>query len=298
MADNLELNEGTGGATLAADDIGGIHHQRVKVQFGVDGAATDVSASDPMPVEGTVELGAATLAALESITVVDGGGSLTVDGEVSVSGTVSVDGSGVTQPVSAVALPLPTGAATSAAQATGNTALAAIQTAVETIDNAISGSEMQVDVVASLPAGDNNIGNVDLASAIPAGTNVIGAVSLSASTANGLTVFRSIDLDETEEEVKGTAGTVYGWYMSNSSSSIRYVKFYNATAANVTVGTTTPVLTFLLPANSTSGVGANALGSVGIAFGTAITVAATTGVADNDTGAPGANEVIVNLFYA
>lgn len=36
----------------------------------------------------------------------------------------------------------------------------AIKTAVETIDNAISGSEMQVDVVAALPAGTNTIGAV------------------------------------------------------------------------------------------------------------------------------------------
>jgi hypothetical protein len=36
---------------------------------------------------------------------------------------------------------------------------------------------------------------------------------------------------------------------------------------------------------------------MGIGFGTAITVAATTGVADNDTGAPAANDVIVNIFY-
>lgn len=76
----------------------------------------------------------------------------------------------------------------------------AIKTAVELIDNAIAGTEMQVDVVAALPAGtnaigklaansgvdigdvditsiaagDNNIGNVDIASAIPAGTNAIG----------------------------------------------------------------------------------------------------------------------------
>lgn len=39
-------------------------------------------------------------------------------------------------------------------------------------------------------------------------------------------------------------------------------------------------------------------GATGIAFSTAITVAATTGVADNDTGAPGANEVVLNLGYA
>lgn len=43
---------------------------------------------------------------------------------------------------------------------------------------AVSGTEMQVDVVAALPAGDNNIGNVDLASAIPAGTNNIGDVDV------------------------------------------------------------------------------------------------------------------------
>lgn len=63
--------------------------------------------------------------------VSDAGGSLTVDGTVGVSGTVTVDGSGVTQPVSgtvtanagtgifaisAASLPLPSGAATAAKQ--------------------------------------------------------------------------------------------------------------------------------------------------------------------------------------
>ena len=41
--------------------------------------------------------------------------------------TVTVDGSGVTQPVSAASLPLPSGAATAANQSTGNTALSAIR---------------------------------------------------------------------------------------------------------------------------------------------------------------------------
>jgi hypothetical protein len=54
----------------------------------------------------------------------------------------------------------------------------AIKTAVETLDNAISGSEMQVDVVAALPAGTNaigklaantgvDIGDVDVTSVVP-----------------------------------------------------------------------------------------------------------------------------------
>jgi len=39
-------------------------------------------------------------------------------------------------------------------------------------------TEVQVDVVGALPAGDNNIGNVDIASALPAGTNNIGDVDV------------------------------------------------------------------------------------------------------------------------
>lgn len=55
-----------------------------------------------------------------------------------------------------------------------------ILTAVQTLDNAISGNEMQVDVVAALPAGDNNIGNVDVVTlpSLPAGTNNIGDVDV------------------------------------------------------------------------------------------------------------------------
>jgi hypothetical protein len=57
---------------------------------------------------------------------------------------------------------LPSGAATAANQTTGNTALSAIQTAVQLIDNAISGNEMQVDVVTlpAIAAGENHIGQV------------------------------------------------------------------------------------------------------------------------------------------
>ena len=52
-----------------------------------------------------------------------------------------------------------------------------IKTAVEILDNAISGNEMQVDVVASLPAGANTIGGVIIA----AGSAAIGTVALSAT---------------------------------------------------------------------------------------------------------------------
>jgi hypothetical protein len=119
LADNLTLNEGTGGATLSTDDVGGVHVQRVKIQTGADGSATDVSTAAPLPVTASalpLPTGAATaanqtteLAHLAAI-------------ETAVEGTLAV---------SAASLPLPSGAATSAAQATQTAHLAAIETAVE-----------------------------------------------------------------------------------------------------------------------------------------------------------------------
>ena len=50
MADNTVLNAGSGGDTIATDEIAGIKHQQVKVEWGVDGTATPVSAANPMPV--------------------------------------------------------------------------------------------------------------------------------------------------------------------------------------------------------------------------------------------------------
>lgn len=115
--------------------------------------------------------------------------------------------------------------------------------------------------------------------------------------ADGCTIFRSIDIDETEEEVKATAGTVYGIWFSNMATSTRFLKFYNATAANVTVGTTTPALTLAMPGNASDDVSGVFSLPQGIKFDTAITVAATTGIADNDTGAPATNDCIVNVFF-
>lgn len=55
MADNVTANAGAGGATFASDDIGGVQYPRSKVVWGVDGAAVDASASNPLP---TVQTGA------------------------------------------------------------------------------------------------------------------------------------------------------------------------------------------------------------------------------------------------
>jgi hypothetical protein len=55
MADNVNITPGSG-ATVAADDIGGVLYQRVKVSHGADGSATDTSVSNPLPIAAYGEL--------------------------------------------------------------------------------------------------------------------------------------------------------------------------------------------------------------------------------------------------
>jgi hypothetical protein len=49
MADNVGYTPGSG-ATIAADDVGGVLYQRVKVTAGPENSATDISEAFPLPV--------------------------------------------------------------------------------------------------------------------------------------------------------------------------------------------------------------------------------------------------------
>lgn len=119
---------------------------------------------------------------------------------------------------------LPTGAATSALQTSSEALLTTIDADTSTLAGAVSGTEMQVDVVASLPAGTNaigklaansgvdigdvdvlslpslpagtnNIGDVDIASALPAGTNNIGDVDIASALPSGTNTIGKVDVN-------------------------------------------------------------------------------------------------------
>lgn len=49
MADNISVTPGTG-KVIAADDVGGVLFQRVKIAHGADGSAADASSDTPFPV--------------------------------------------------------------------------------------------------------------------------------------------------------------------------------------------------------------------------------------------------------
>lgn len=252
------------------------------------------------------------------VSVDDNGSSLTVDGTVAAtqSGTWNV---GTVTAVTGITNALPAGTnaigklaansgvdigdvdVTSVIAGTGATNLGkAVDSAAGSTDTGVANlSVVDAALTAITPVdGDYAPTRVDANGALHMNMSykldsTNDRIGIEAVSTGGASIFRSIDLDESEEQIKATAGSLYGYYFANTNASARYLKFYNATAASVTVGTTTPVMTLYLPPTSAGHVGF----AVPIAFDTAITAAATTGVADSDTGAPGANEVILNCYY-
>jgi len=107
MADNTILNLGSGGDTIATDDIGpGVKYQRVKVTLGADGVNDgDVASGNPMPVGGNVAHDAADAGnptkiggkATTSLPTAVGNGdrvdaSFDLQGQQRITGTVQVNG--------------------------------------------------------------------------------------------------------------------------------------------------------------------------------------------------------------
>jgi hypothetical protein len=104
-------------------------------------------------------------------------------------------------------------------------------------------------------------------------------------------VYRTLDGQPAGVSIKSSPGQVGGWYLANNASSLRYVKLYDK--ASAPSSSDVPKLTIPVPANSA----ANLMAVAGIDFTAGIGIRVTTGVADADTGAPTANDVIVNLLY-
>ena len=113
----------------------------------------------------------------------------------------------------------------------------------------------------------------------------------------GLTKFRSLAVTSTDVSVKAAPGAIHAWNIVNLHSAAIYVKFYDALVANVTVGTTVPVATLQVPANSSISHRPAMGGALPLWFTTGIAVAVVTGAADNNTTAA-ATLPIIELEYA
>jgi hypothetical protein len=113
----------------------------------------------------------------------------------------------------------------------------------------------------------------------------------------GTTPYKLISTASTNaNSVKGSAGNLYSILAIGQTASIRYLKLYNKASAP-TVGVDVPVMTIAVPGNI-QGAGVSIPFSMGVNFSLGIGIAITSGSADNDAGAVGASDVIVNLTYA
>ena len=298
--------------TLATDDIGGIHYQLIKLAFGALETATLVTGSVGLPV--SVLVGSATIGAVTGPTADNA-----ANPALKLSTLPAVALAAAPTRTEGNVNPLRVTLAGDLVMTLDSEAVV-LGAGVAEIGKLAAGTANIGDVdVLSIAAGDNNIGNVDIVTlpalvagtanigdvdvltlpALIAGTALVGDVGLGVRTSGGLSIFKSIDLDETEEAVKATAGQIYAMHITNLTAAPIYLKLYNATVATVVVGTTVPDITITIPANADSdGAGFTWTIPQGIAFSTAITAAATTGVADADAGAPAANAVVACILYA
>ena len=94
MADNTVLNAGSGGDSIATDDIAGVKFQRVKITLGNDGVNNgDVSTSNPVPIT----LGSKSVSTLLSAVTTNQtsaatsikSGPRTIQGSIAGTGTIS-----------------------------------------------------------------------------------------------------------------------------------------------------------------------------------------------------------------
>lgn len=208
------------------------------------------------------------------VSVDDNGSSLSVDW----NGTQPVTGSGTATGALRVELP------------TNGTGVIATVGAVTAITNALPAGTNAIGKLAANSGVD--IGDVDVTS-IAAGTNTIGDVGIKPRTTGGLTTYHLVSAATTNAtNIKASAGQVFGWYIYNSNAAARKVVFHN-TAGTPTAGASV-YFSLMIPPSA----GANVFSDIGIPFSTGIAITTVTGLADSDSAAVAANDLIINIFYS
>jgi hypothetical protein len=265
------------------------------------GGLTDTELrATPVPVSGPLtdaQLRAAPVPVSGTVTVTDGSGPLTVDG------TVTVANPGLTD-TELRATPVPVSGTVTAAEAKAEDTAAvsgdpgipilgvrndadAVRTSADGDYSAIAVDSAGRVKIAGTIATTGGLTDAQLrASAVPVVQNV------DATSPAGMSAYRNINTQNVGVSIKGSAGKLYTITMINNQAADRFVKLYNI--AGVPTAADTPIFTFGLSA--TDGFQMVTFEG-GVAFPLGIGIRATTGVADGDNGAPGANQVIVNVGF-
>lgn len=123
---------------------------------------------------------------------------------------------------------------------------------------------------------------------------VTGTVSLATKTSGGATQAKVKTTASTNGTVvKASAGVIFGWHLSNTSASAKFLKLYQKATAPVP-GTDVPVSTYLLPANSTI----HFESEIGFNMPTGIGYGITGAVSETDATATAVDDVVGHILYA
>lgn len=126
------------------------------------------------------------------------------------------------------------------------------------------------------------------------GTDMVMSVR---ATAGGLTQFRRLATADTNlAVVKGSAGRVYAYTISNTTASAKFVRLYNKATAPVPASDNALILrTIMVPAN---GIASHQVMAGLGGFTNGIAIDATGAIADTDATALAANDLIISIDYA
>lgn len=220
-------------------------------------------------------------------------------GTFAISGTVTANAGSGTFAISAAALPLPSGASTSAKQPAlgtagsasadvitiqGVTGMTAVKTDASATTQPVSGT------VAATQSGTWTVQPGNTPNTTP------WLVSAQATTGGGTSLPYSFLSTAAVQAaaIKASAGQVYALHFFNINATPVYVRLYNMTT---TPGTgDTVVYRAIIPGN-TAGAGCVVTLPPGVAFGTGIGIRVTGAIADNDNTSLAANTVMGNVFY-
>ncbi len=310
---------GNGPYFATDNDTDSIAWPYCKLVFGADGTYTKVETGVGLPVNivsGTS--GLSTSAKQDtgnaSLAAIDAKLGNTLAANALVTGTVAVSSVGGTVAVSAASLPLPSGAATAANQATEITGLASIDSRLAgTLTVGTHAVTQSGTWNVGLSAGTNSIGNIGTVATVAVVTALTGitnpvnvnshavtnagtfAVQPEPKTSGGCSIAAFLsDNSAKAGVVKASAGQLYGISTGNTNAAACYLRLYNQTSSPSTGAT--PVARFTIPGN-VAGAGREVQIALGAAFATGIAYRITTGAADDNDDAAATNEVNVTFLY-
>lgn len=150
-----------------------------------------------------------------------------------------------------------------------------------------AGTVVMTTIVSSVPDVSIVTAGIDPSSLLP--------TFAASATPTGLSTYRAFCAAATTPvAVKASAGKIHKVHCINAAASARYLKIYNLAQGSVVVGTTVPARTLQLPASSQSFFDLN---DIGLSLSAAITIAITQNLADTDTTAPAAADVLTQIDY-